>query len=192
MRKTAGHFWKHAQLVGSIGAALLMLPAALMGQTAEPPVSVIGHFTNMRFTEEHAYGYAVDLWRRGDTLLGLFLASEGLQGDTPTGLLEDVKFETKTGQLSFHTKLSIGLVYSKEHNGAPSRDIFEFSGVLGTNRLTGTLKRLDGLSPQGAPKIEQIALTRSKSNEGIEPFKSLDDWKKAAEEILKYRGPKWR
>ena len=191
MRHTAGCLRKHAQLVASIGAALLMLPIAFMGQETAPRVSVVGHFTNMRFTEEHAYGYAVELWRHGDSLLGLFLASEGLQGDTPTGLLEDLKFDTKTGRIFFRAKLSIGVVYSKDHDGVPSRDVFEFSGVLGKNRLTGTLKRREGLSPQDAPKIEKIALTRTKSNDGMEPFQSLDDWKKAADGILKFRGPKW-
>ena len=192
MRKTAGHFWKHARLVGSIAAALLMLPTAFTGQDIEPPVSVIGYFSNMRFTEEHAYGYSVELWRQsGDTLLGLFFSSEGLQGDTPTGLLEDVKFDMKTGKLSFRAKLSTGVVFSKEHDSVPSRDVFEFSGTLGKDRLAGTLKRLDGLRPQDAPRIETIALTRSKSNQGMQPFESLDDWKKAAEEILRFRGPKW-
>lgn len=191
MRNSVRHYWKHAQLVGSIAAALLLLPAALVGQVTESPVSVVGHFTNMRFTEEHAYGCAVELWRQGNALVGLFLASEGLQGDTPTGLLEDVRFDTKTGRLSFRTRLTIGVVYSKEHDGVPSLDVFEFSGVLGKNRLTGTLKRLDGLSPHDPPKIKKISLTRSQSNEGMEPFKSLDDWKKAADEILKFRGPKW-
>jgi len=192
MWNTAGRLRKHAQPVASIGATLLILSATLMGQTAAPPVSVLGHFTNMRFTEEHAYGYAVELWRQGDLLVGLFLASEGLQGDTPTGLLEDVKFDTQTGELSFRAKLSIGVVYSKEHDGVPSRDVFEFFGVLGKNRLTGTLKRRDGLSPQDMPRIENIALTRSRSNGGMETFKSLDDWKKAADGILKFRGPKWQ
>jgi len=192
MHKGTVRFWKNAQLVGGIGAALLMLPAAFTGQDSAPPVSVIGYFSNMRFTEEHAYGYSVELWGRDDTLLGLFFASEGLQGDTPTGLLEDVKFDTRTGKLSFRAKLSMGVVYSKDHNGVPSRDVFEFSGVLGENRLTGSLKRLDGLSPQAAPKIEKIILLQSKSNEGMEPFQSLEDWKKFADEILKFRGPKWQ
>lgn len=192
MHKATVRFWKNAQLVGGIGGALLMLTVAFTGQDSAPAVSVIGYFSNMRFTEEHAYGYSVELWQRGDTPLGLFFASEGLQGDTPTGILEDVKFETKTGKLSFRTKLTMGVVYSKEHNGVPSRDVFEFSGVLSKNQLLGTLKRLDGLNPQGAPIIEKVALKRSQSNEGMEPFKSLDDWKKAADEILKFRGPKWQ
>jgi hypothetical protein len=191
MHNRAGRIRKYAHLVGSIAAVLLMLPTAFAGQDSEPPVSVIGYFSNMRFTEEHAYGYSVELWRRRDTFLGLFFASEGLQGDTPTGLLEDVKFDTKTGELSFRAKLSIGVVYSKEHDGVPSRDLFVFAGVLTKNRLAGTLKRLDGLRPQAAPRIEKLALTRSKSNQGMEPFKSLDDWKKAVKEILKFRGPKW-
>jgi hypothetical protein len=44
----------------------------------------LGAFSNMRFTEEHAYGYRVDLWWAGPCRFGLFEASEGLSGDTPT------------------------------------------------------------------------------------------------------------
>lgn len=189
--KRVGHSVKLAHLVATMAALFLMLPADLNGQTAAPAFSVVGSFTNMRFTEEHAYGYSVELWRQGDSLVGLFLAAEGPQGDTPTGLLEKVKFEMKTGKLSFRAKLSMGVVYSKEYNGVPSRDVFEFSGVLGKNRLTGTLRRLDGLNLRDTPKIEKIVLTRSKSNQGMEPFQSFDDWKKAADGILKFRGPKW-
>ncbi len=45
----------------------------------------LGVFSNMRSTAEHQYDYKVELWQEGDRVFGLFLASEGLIGDTPTG-----------------------------------------------------------------------------------------------------------
>ena len=45
-------------------------------------VNAVGAFSNMRYTEEHAYGYIVELWRAEDCLFGLFLSSSGLMGDT--------------------------------------------------------------------------------------------------------------
>ncbi len=191
MCKNSGRIRERLRRVFPIFAVLLSSPVALVAQDAERPISVVGHFSNMRLTEEHAYGYSVELWRQGDLLLGFFLASEGLQGDTPTGLLGDLKHDAKTGALSFRARLSIGVVYSQEHDGVPSRDVFEFAGILGKHRLAGTLQRLDALCPRDPPRTEKVVLLRSKSNDELEPYKSLADWRKSADEILKFRGPKW-
>jgi len=80
-------------------------------QAANRPISAIGEFSNMRYTEEHAYGYAVELWRDGGSIIGLFLAAEGPQGDSPTGMLENIKFNSHTGALSFTAKLTIGVAF---------------------------------------------------------------------------------
>src|SRR5689334_12968176 len=93
-------------------------------------ISVVGEFSNMRFTGEHAYGYSVQVWRAGGQLVGLFLASEGLAGDTPAGILENVTFDTRTGALSFRAKLSIGSDVQANGSQAPSWDLFEFTGKL--------------------------------------------------------------
>ena len=179
-------FWLFGLLVG-----LVITPVLKSAEDSARPVAVVGHFTNMTNTEEHAHGYAVQLWRQGDGLLGLFLASEGLEGDTPAGLLEDVKFDPESGEISFRARLSIGVVYSKKHHGVPSRDLFEFAGVLAGTRLRGTVKRSDVLDPEGPPRREKVVLLRSKSIEGMEAFKSYPEWKSSADEILKARGPKW-
>ena len=51
----------------------------------EAPMTVVGEFTNMRFTQEHQYGYELTLWRAGGCLVGFFHRAEGLAGDTPMG-----------------------------------------------------------------------------------------------------------
>ncbi|MBI4165151.1 MAG: hypothetical protein HY508_05385 [Acidobacteria bacterium] len=160
-------------------------------QASKHSVDVVGRYTNMRYTEEHAYGYAVELWRHENAMIGLFLATEGLDVDIPAGLLEKVTYDEKTGALSFEARLSIGVVYSKEYNGAPSRDLFRFRGSLKKNQLRGQLERLDLLEPHSAAKTEQIILRRKQSASDMTAFKSYADWRDAKGEILKFRGPKW-
>lgn len=165
--------------------------AAFAQKTGKPAIAVQGRFTNMRYTDEHAYGYSVELWRGEMAMMGLFLTSEGLQGDNPAGLLEKVSFDANTGALSFEARLSTGVVYSKEHDGVPSRDLFRFTGVLKGRQLRGRLERLDMLDPQPSPKTEQIVLRREGSASGMTAYESYAEWKKAMDEILKFRGPKW-
>jgi hypothetical protein len=153
------------------------------------PVHAIGEFSNMRFTEEHAYGYAVELWRDGDALIGLFLASEGLQGDTPTGMLENVKIDSRTGALSFTARLTTGVNVSGGHQ-EPSRDLFEFSGILKTSVLTGTLRRSDPRQPSRLSSRERVQL-KIQPQAPMLSTGSYAEWKRQADEILKRRGPKW-
>src|ERR671929_129905 len=80
-------------------------------RTAPHPVDAVrrlGVFTDMRYTVEHQYGYSVELWREKDRAFGFLLVSAGLAGDTPTGLLEDVAYDLKTGRLTFRARLSTG------------------------------------------------------------------------------------
>src|SRR5437879_10467002 len=112
--------------------ALLSTAAALpaFAQELNRPIRAIGEFSDMRYTEEHAYGYAVELWRDGDSVIGLLLVSEGLQGDTPTGILENIRFDSRTGALSFTVKLATGATILSGGGQEPSRNLFEFSGTL--------------------------------------------------------------
>jgi len=153
-------------------------------------IAVVGEFSNMRYTEEHAYGYTVQFWREGDTLFGLFLASEGLAGDTPTGVLEDVRFDSRTGKLSFKAKLTMGAAYLGNGRQEPSRDLFEFEGVLSRTAVVGTLKRSDMLRAAGAGTSQRVRLSKQAQSTMTTP-KSYDEWKRMVGEILKFRGPKW-
>ena len=155
------------------------------GQAIHP----VGEFSNMQFTEEHAYGYAVQLWRSGNSLIGVLLVSEGLQGDTPTGMLENIKFNLRTGKLSFTARLTTGMTYF-DGRSEPSRDLFEFSGVLETTVLTGTLKRTD-LSV-GSDRVTPERVRLNAQPEAVLLSASSEiDWKRQIDEILKRRGPKW-
>ncbi|HEV7365229.1 MAG TPA: hypothetical protein VGN76_05250 [Gemmatimonadales bacterium] len=76
----------------------------------------VGAFSNMRFTEEHAYGYTVNLWRAGKCLFGLFEASEGLSSDTPTGLLKPARHAAAPGKLEFTAKLTLAPLAHSERS----------------------------------------------------------------------------
>jgi hypothetical protein len=163
---------------------------AVFAQSPAAPARAIGEFSNMRYTEEHAYGYAVQLWRDGDSTVGLLLVSEGLQGDTPTGLLENVRWNPRTGALSFTAKLSIGVAVLPGGRQEPSRDLFEFSGTLKRAILTGVVVRSDGLQASRPAARERVQL-KLQPDAALFAAESYAEWKRQAEEILKRRGPKW-
>jgi hypothetical protein len=66
--------------------------------------SFVGEFSNVRHTAEHAYGYSVMLWNDGDQLFGLFSAANGLAGDTPVGLLENVQLDSGDRQAVIYSE----------------------------------------------------------------------------------------
>jgi len=150
----------------------------------------LGEFSNMRFTEEHAYGVAIELWREGNSVFGLLDFADGLQGDTPTGLLQDAAFDPVSGRVSFKARLTVGLHYCRQHWNVPSRDLFEFSGKLREAMLTGNLTRSDALHPEHKARTERVLLKRTEELAPIQAASYLE-WKREIDTILKIRGPKW-
>ena len=157
---------------------MLSLIAAAFAQ-APRPITFVGEFSNMRYPEEHAYGYSVQLWREGSAVFGLFLASEGLAGDTPTGLLDDLKYDPRSGKLSFQAKLTMGV----DARQRPSHDLFEFDGQVGARAVSGVLKH-------GAAS-ERINLRKLRPDAALPQPSTYDEWKRQTDEILRRRGPKW-
>jgi hypothetical protein len=165
--------------------------AARMNFTGEQsPVSFMGEFSNVRHTAEHAYGYSVQLWRQGDNIFGLFTAASGLAGDVPCGLLEDVRFNPVTGTFSFTAKLSIATIYLGKGRQEPTHDLFSFNGTLHGAVLAGLLTHLDQMQPKSKPTSKRLRLPRTSNPPTIDAA-THDDWKRAADAILKVRGPKW-
>ena len=159
-------------------------------ENSDRPIRVIGEFSNVRHTEEHAYGYAVELWRDGDSVIGLFLVAEGLEGDTPTGILQNVRFDSRTGALSFIAKLTTGLAVLPDGRQEPSRDLFEFSGTLKPTVLSGTITRSDQLQPSRLGSRERVQLKLQPQAAMLEAS-SYAEWKRQVDDILKRRGAKW-
>jgi hypothetical protein len=153
----------------------------------------VGAFSNMRYTEEHAYGYTVYLWQTGKCLFGRFEASEGLSGDTPAGTLNQVCHDVATGKLVFATKLTLGI--TKPTDGTvwvPSRELFLFNGHLGTKVLKGKLKQSDQLRPDLRAAEQEVVLPLSRQQEEFMiQAETYGEWRKQTELILRARGPKW-
>ena len=163
-------------------------PCAPIVPTA--PISEIGAFSNMRYTEEHEYGETVLLWRSGDCIFGLFESAQGLQGDTPIGELQDVTYNPNTGALKFAAKLTLGVIAGPASPPQPSRDLFTFDGNLGPARLTGALIHATPLDPR--PPARKIVLTAStRGAEFIRGSATYRAWRQKWDPILKRRGPKW-
>lgn len=154
-------------------------------------ITSLGAFSNFRFTEEHQYGAGVQLWQEGTSVFGLFHYSQGLIGDTPTGTLDKVTFNSKTGHLVFTAKLTLGQHFCNIHkNGVHSQNIFYFDGVLTNKSLSGKLKIADNLHQDRTPIEKNIALNKTK-NWFVTQSQNREQWEKAIKDILKFRGPKW-
>jgi hypothetical protein len=123
-------------------------------------------------------------------VFGFLEASEGLAGDTPIGELQEVQFEPRSSALSFKAKLTIGVAFVEPGRPQPSRDMFEFRGTLERAALVGTLKHWDMLRQNVKPVASRVRLPRISSDTMIQA-PTYAGWKKSADEVLKFRGPKW-
>lgn len=153
----------------------------------------VGEFSNVRHTAEHAYGYSVTLWKDGDQLFGLFSAANGLAGDSPVGLLENVQLDRATGKLSFIAKLSVAAVYLGHGKQEPTHDVFSFKGSLSHDVISGVLTHEEQHQTKPRPVVTRIRLPKlGKSDQGsaFQPS-SYAQWRASVDPMLKSRGPKW-
>jgi hypothetical protein len=170
----------------------LLISRTVQSGEGHSSFAAVGSFSNMRFTEEHQHGSEVQLWREGARLSGFFFHAQGLMGDAPAGLLEDVRWDPKTGTVSFTSKLTTGQHFCKVHKDVPSRDLFSFRGELSDSSMSGVLKRSDALHPEMPPIEEKVALERPSGAGASRSFYgSRSDWEAAAKNILMFRGPRW-
>jgi hypothetical protein len=170
--------------------------APASGCQAIPATATIldaGAFSNLRLTEEHAYGYTVMLWKADACVFGLFTSSQGLAGDAPIGLIQDVKYDQNTGSLSFSAKLTTGMVSVGASGGQqPSRDLFAFQGNLQPSTLAGAISHSLRNNPQAQPAPETVTLSRSRGEaEQMHGSTTYGDWLTKWQRILRLRGPKW-
>lgn len=148
----------------------------------------VGEYSDMRIEAEHCSGRAVQVWRSGEKLYGLFLACAGLAGDTPTGLLEQTKWDPSSGQFSFIARLTLGSDVLDNGNQVPSKDEFSFEGVLKDSFVEGNLQSIDHAVEGNQTSTIKVHLIKRKSD--MKSFASYEQWKAAVDETLKTRGPK--
>jgi hypothetical protein len=155
---------------------LLLLVGVLSPAPPQPasdgPVRALGHFSNMRYTEEHAYGYSLLLWRQGDRIFGLLLIAHGMQADFPTAPLENVRFDPKTGRLSFE---------------ATQHGSYRFTGALQRRLVSGLLEFTFQDLP---PTMERVRLRRDReASELLSDYRDFAAWKAYADAALKRSRP---
>lgn len=163
---------------------------------ADSLVTAVGAFSNMRYTEEHAYGYIVELWRAEDCLFGLFLSSSGLMGDTPAGRIENISYDKNTRSISFDARLTMGVIPASTAPSSPwipSKDAYKFSGILGKDALDGTLSHeILNYPGKPSPSSEKLSLPFATGEAvGMPDVRTFSEWETYAESLLQRRGPKW-
>jgi hypothetical protein len=110
--------------------------------------------------------------------------------DMPLGMLENVRFDSRTGALRFTAKLTMGATLLPGGGREPSRDLFEFSGALKGAILTGEIKWSDPRKPTRPASRERVQLKMQPREERLQAG-SYAEWKRRAGKMLKGRGPEW-
>jgi hypothetical protein len=174
--------------IGPVAAQSAACPA-IADTTA---ITTVGAFSDMRYTEEHAYGHAVILWRAGTCLFGLFESSQGVDSDMPIGELHDVAYDPATGRLSFSATLTMGMVsVPGARTFAPSCDVFTLDGALRGDLVAGTIAHAVRNVPTAEPTRVEVVLRRSaEETELMGDASTLGVWRDHWRPILRRRGPK--
>ena len=169
-----------------LAAALTIAVCAAQNPAGE--IASVGVFFNPRFAEDRTEGYTVQLWRQGEAVFGL-LSVEALSGDAPVGELSNVKFDERSGKLSFDAKLSTGMLLMADNSQRPSRDLYRFHGAISKEILSGTMTHSDLLDPAAGETSVKIRLPKQAAP-GMVEAKTYRAWKEAIDALLKVRGPK--
>ena len=180
--------WVRLFTIAALTIAALTI-STTAAQNPVGPIAAVGTFFNPRYAEDRTAGYTVQLWRQGDIALGL-ISVEALSGDGPIGMLTNIKFEERTGKLSFEAKLSLGMRLLAGNSQQASRDLFRFRGTVVKDILSGNLTHSDLLDPASGETSMRLRLPKQAAGTTMEP-KTYAEWKAAADESLKLRGPKW-
>lgn len=65
------------------------------------PVTWVGEFTNIQYSDDHEWGETMELWRSDNCFFGFFTLAGGLHGDARSQLIKNVVFNSKTHNISF-------------------------------------------------------------------------------------------
>ena len=189
-----GRFWKNGLL---LPFALAIFPAAnaiggnpIQAPSATPEVVILGSFANNDQGNEGRVHWIVELYRTNSRLFGLLYAAVTNE-DMPAGLLEDVRYDSRTGDVSFRAKLSIGMIIIND-KAIPSEDLAEFKGTLTQTSLSGTMTRTNHRVRGSPPRREGIVLTYSTGfTDQMSHPRTYGEFQRLSEIVLKGRGPKW-
>jgi hypothetical protein len=156
----------------------------------DAPVTVLGVYSNRAGDGEHAWGYTVELWKHEDKIVGMIFGTNDLMldGNPPTGLLENVRYDPKTGRISFSAKLS--LTWHSDNTG--SHDLYLFDGILTPVQMKGVISVREETDCENCGENINVVLPRKR--EPIveqEAFKNIEEWQGYFEFIVGRRGAAW-
>ncbi|MBK7706230.1 MAG: hypothetical protein IPJ30_10725 [Acidobacteria bacterium] len=68
---------------------------------AEPPVTLVGVFSNVESNGEHQWGYTIEIWRQQDRYFGLVFGDDAPRavGDGPRASIENAVFDPGSNRL---------------------------------------------------------------------------------------------
>jgi len=113
----------------------------------------VGSFTQIRATEDHAYGHGFDLMRNGDTCVGLYSLWEG-NIEAHFAVIEDLSCPDADGKLSFR----VGRMWWPGYGDVgPFKSAIRFDGTVNGDAITGTVTQGDEKTPFEA-KGEDVSL----------------------------------
>jgi hypothetical protein len=181
----------------SIGITALLLLSVADGAAApgrDPGADRLGTWSSVSIGkgEDQASGIEIELWRKGGQVFGFMSEHNGPAADPPVGKLESIRWDEKSGAISFTSKLSVGVDPSPEGGAwVPQKNLYEFNGTIGTKGMTGTLRR-KFVNDDGSSTAYDEDVTLAPKSAGSAPGdESFEDWAKRWNEALKKRGPKW-
>jgi hypothetical protein len=181
--------------IGITAVLLFTFAGSLAASGRDPAADRLGTWSSVSIGkgEDHASGIEIELWRKGGQVFGFMSEHNGPAADPPVGKLESIRWDEKSGAISFTSKLSVGVDPAPEGGAwVPSKNLYEFNGTIGKKGITGTLRRKfvndDGSS---TAYDEDLTLAPKSPDGGATAGESFDDWTKRWNEALKKRGPKW-
>jgi len=140
-----------------------------MQEAKDGEIQFIGSYSQLRETPEHVYGYQLELWRDGRSLVGLWTHADGEPGDFPIVLVSDLKWNEATGSFRFNARWC--------------DEVETFDGNLTPMGVVGTVTN----GARGGGTGTKVSLRKS----GPEwPITSRTDWASMIETMIKRRGPK--
>jgi hypothetical protein len=81
-----------------LASVLLFVQVPLAGPQASPEArtELVGRYSNIRYTAEHAYGYLLEVWRDRQSVTIIWARANGPQADFDTVLGSGVRWDTSS------------------------------------------------------------------------------------------------
>lgn len=163
---------------------------AVLAQGSAP--RFVGAWSNVasdKTEEGHARGVEIELWQKDGKYAGYLTEYVGPTADPPVGKLEAIELDEKSGAIAFTAKLSTGLAPAPGGNAwVPTKNLYEFKGTIGADRMAGTLRRKSMQEDGTALAYDESLTLNARHRERGETF---EEWTRRWTDALTKRGPKW-